>query len=215
MSTRTPVLAPDVVWESDEDELVDDPAALVLQAQILQLVQALWQRLPSEVQVIIAGDLRRVELVQDGSDEGITYGHHDEELVLFLPEEPPVMHAAFEDWRPALSWVIVCGFGRAFLWALLTRLCGANPVRHKVSPEAKVLPGWECLITLAAGQFGEPSVRALINRMIEGLVLAWGFGAELATVLEGECCCRAEGHEDWGLEPDLRRIARALEASGA
>jgi hypothetical protein len=41
-------------------------------------------------------------------------------------------------------------------------------------------------MTMAAGRFGEPSVHALLHRMIEGLALAWGFGAERATVLELE-----------------------------
>ena len=43
---------------------------LALQAQLHQLVQALWQRLPAEVQAIIAGDLRRVEVVLASASGG-------------------------------------------------------------------------------------------------------------------------------------------------
>jgi hypothetical protein len=213
MSTESQVRCPDVVWSSDEP--AEDQAALALRCQLQQLVHALWQRLPAEVQAIIAGDLRRVEVVPEWSDEGITYGHHDEELLLFLPEEPASIQAAFEDWRPALTWALVCGFGRAFLWALLTRLVGENPVRQKVSPEAEGRPGAAWLMTMAAGQFGERSIQVLLERMIEALALAWGFGAELATVLELGCCRRLEGPESWGLEPDLRRIARAFRGGDA
>jgi hypothetical protein len=77
------------------------------------------------------------------------------------------------------------------------------------------MPGSEWLMTLNAGRFGELSVKCLIERMIEALALAWGFGAELATVLELDCCHRLEGPEGWGLESDLCRIAQALRGGGA
>jgi hypothetical protein len=187
MSFDALVPGPDVVWSLDESgDPFDDPAALALHAQIHQLVQALWQRLPTEVQAIIACDLRRVELVLASPREGMTFGHHDAEILLDLPDEPAAMHEEFEAWRPALTWVIVCGFGQAFLWSLLTRAVGENPVRQEVSAHAEGLPGCEWLMMMAAGRFGEPSVHALLDRMIEGLVLAWGFGAERATVLELE-----------------------------
>ncbi len=125
------------------------------------------------------------------------------------------MQEAFEDWRPALSWVLVCGFGQAFLWALLTRLVGVNPEQQAISPQVAGMPGAKWLMTMAAGRFGERSVQALLDRMIEALALAWGFGAELATVLELGCCRRLEGPESWGLESDLRKVARALEAGAA
>jgi hypothetical protein len=70
------------------------------------------------------------------------------------------------------------------------------------------MPGAAWLMTMNAGRFGELSVQCLIDRMIEALALAWGFGAELATVLELDLCRRLEGPESWGLEADLRKIAR-------
>ena len=213
MSTESQVRCPDVVWSSDEP--AEDQAALALRCQLQQLVQALWQRLPAEVQAIIAGDLRRVEVILEWSEGDITYGHHDEEILLVLSEEPAAIQEAFEDWRPALSWALVCGFGQAFLWALLTRLVGVNPVRQEVSPDAEGRPGAKWLMTMAAGRFGERSIQVLLERMIEALALAWGFGAELATALEFGICRRLEGSEPWGLEPDLRRVARALEVGGA
>jgi hypothetical protein len=212
MPTGSQVRCPDVVWQSDEP--AEDQAALALRFRLQQLVHALWSRLPAEVQAIIAGDLRRVEVVLEWPEEGITYGHGDEEILLFLPEEPASIQEAFEDWRPVLSWVLVCGFGRAFLWSLLTRMVGENPERQAVSPEAKGRPGAAWLMTMAAGRFGERSIQVLLERMIEALALAWGFGAELATVLELGCSHR-EGPESWGLEHDLRKLARALEAGGA
>ena len=215
MSTGAPVPGPDVVWPPDEDEPAEDPAALALHSQLHQLVQALWQRLPAEVQAIIAGDLRRVEVVLEWSEGDITYGHHDEEILLVLSEEPAAIQEAFEDWRPVLSWVLVCGFGRAFLWALLTRVVGVNPERQAISPQVAGMPGAKWLMTMAAGRFGERSIQVLLERMIEALALAWGFGAELATVLELGCCRWLEGSERWGLEHDLRQLARALEAGGA
>jgi hypothetical protein len=202
-----------VVWSPDE--LDEDQAALALRLRLQQLVHALWQRLPAEVQAIIAGDLRRVIVVPAWPSSGVTYGQGDENIFLYLPEEPAAMQEAFEDWRPALSWVLVCGFGQAFLWALLTRAVGANPVRDAVSPHTEGKPGYAWLMTMAAGRFGEPAIRAVIDRMIEGLALAWGFGAELATVLELGCCRRLEGSERWGLEHDLRQLARALRGGGA
>jgi hypothetical protein len=213
MSTGSQVPCPDVIWSPDQP--AEDQAALALRLQLHQLVHALWHRLPAEVRAITACDVRRVEVVLDWSGEGITYGHHDEEILLFLSEEPASMLATFEDWRPVLSWVLVCGFGRAFLWSLLTRLVGVNPVRQSVPPQAQGMPGAAWLMTMAAGQFGERSVQCLIERMIEALALAWGFGAELATVLELDCCHRVEGPEGWGLESDLRKMARALGVEGA
>jgi hypothetical protein len=213
MSTGSQVPCPDVIWSPDQP--AEDQAALALRLQLHQLVHALWHRLPAEVRAITACDLRRVEVVLDWSGEGITYGHGDEEILLFLPEEPASMQEAFEDWRPALSWVIVCGFGRAFLWSLLTRMVGVNPVRQSIPCRSRGVPGDEWLMTMAAGRFGELSVQCLIDRMIEALALAWGFGAELATVLELGCCQRLEGPEGWGLESDLRKIARALGVGGA
>jgi hypothetical protein len=211
MSLDALIPGPDVVWLSDEsDEPVEDPAELALHSQIHQLVQALWQRLPTEVQAIIACDLRRVELDPAWPQQGVTYGHDDEEIFLCLPDEPALMQEEFEEWKPALTWVIVCAFGQAFLWSLLTRLVGENPMRHEVSPDAEGLPGFAWLMTMTAGRFGDPSIHALLDRMIEGLVLAWGFGAELATVLALEISRPLEGPERGGLEPDLRRIAQAL-----
>jgi hypothetical protein len=70
------------------------------------------------------------------------------------------------------------------------------------------MPGAAWLMTMNAGRFGELSVQCLIDRMIEALALAWGFGAELATVLELDLCHRLEGPEGRGLEADLRKIAR-------
>jgi hypothetical protein len=201
---------PAVIWSTDEP--VEDPAALALQAQLHQLVQALWHRLPAEVQAIIACDLRCVVIVPHWPGPGITYGHGDEEIVLYLADAPASMREEFEAWRPALSWVLVCGFGEAFLWSLLTRVVGENPTRQEVSPHAEGLPGGAWLAAMAAGRFGDPSIHAFLHRMIEGLALAWGFGAELATVLELEICQPLEeGAEHWGLAPDLRRIAQALQ----
>jgi len=110
-----------------------------------------------------------------------------------------------------LTWVIVCGFGRAFLWSLLTRLVGVNPMRQEYSAHAEGLPGGAWLTAMVAGGFGDPSIRTLLHRMIEGLALAWGFGAELATVLELDICQPPEGAEHWGLAPDLRWIAQTLQ----
>jgi hypothetical protein len=77
------------------------------------------------------------------------------------------------------------------------------------------MPGAAWLMTMNVGRFGELSVQCLIERMIEALALAWGFGAELATVLELDLCHRLEGPEGRGLESDLRRIAQALGGGGA
>ena len=73
MSFDALVPGPDVVWSPDDP--FDDPAALALHAQIHRLVQALWQRLPTEVQAIIACDLRRVELFPTWPQQGVTYGN--------------------------------------------------------------------------------------------------------------------------------------------
>ena len=58
MAPYAGVPVPSVVWSSDEDEPDDGPASLAFLSQLRQLVQALWRRLPAEVQAIIAGDLR-------------------------------------------------------------------------------------------------------------------------------------------------------------
>jgi hypothetical protein len=213
MSTGSQVRCPAVVWSPDEP--AEDQAALALLSRLQQLVHELWYRLPAEVQAIIACELRRVIVVPAWPSSGVTYGQGDEDIFLYLAEEPAAMQEAFEDWRPALSWVLVCGFGQAFLWALLTRLVGVNPERQAISPQVAGMPGAKWLMTMAAGRFGERSVQALLDRMIEALALAWGFGAELATVLELGCCRRLEGPESWGLEHDLRKVARALEAGAA
>jgi hypothetical protein len=104
----------------------------------------------------------------------------------------------------------LCGFGQACLWSLLSRVVGANPARQDVSPQAEGMPDYEWLMTMVTGQFGESSLHGLLNRMIEGLALAWEFGPKLATVLERDLCRRQGGSESWGLEPDLRLIAGAL-----
>jgi hypothetical protein len=209
MSTRAPMTGLAVLWSTDEP--VEDQAALALLSQLRQLVQALWQRLPAEVQAIIACDLRRVVIIPGRPRPVVTYGHVDEEMLLCLADAPALMQEEFEEWKPALTWVIVCGFGRAFLWSLLTRLVGVNPMRQEYSAHAEGLPGGVWLTAMVAGGFGDPSIRTLLHRMIEGLALAWGFGAELATVLELEICQPLEGAEHWGLAPDLRRIAQVLQ----
>jgi hypothetical protein len=212
MSTESQVPCLDVVWSPDEP--AEDQAARALRLQLHQLVHALWQRLPAEVRAITVCELRRVVVFLEESPDEITYGHNDEEIFLNLGDEAAAIHEAFEAWRPALSWVLVCGFGRAFLWSLLTRLVGVNPARQSVPPQAQGMPGAAWLMTMNAGRFGERSVQCLIERMIEALALAWGFGAELATVLELDLCHRLEGPEGWGLESDLRQIAQALGGGG-
>jgi hypothetical protein len=82
------------------------------------------------------------------------------------------MDEEFEVWRPALTWVIVCGFGRAFLCSLLSRVVGVNPVRQSVPCQVQGMPGSEGLMNTVAGRFGELSVQGLIDRMIEGLARA-------------------------------------------
>jgi hypothetical protein len=136
--------------------------------------------------------------------------------------------------RLGLSWLRTT-LGRGYLWrrlwltpeswpASLPHLCltdhlVASPTMHHqylpLSAQARGMPGAAWLMTMNVGRFGELSVQCLIERMIEALALAWGFGAELATVLELDLCHRLEGPEGRGLESDLRRIAQALGGGGA
>jgi hypothetical protein len=207
MSMSSKVKPPAVVWSDDTPPEVDE--ALVFPPRVQQLVNQLWHRLPEEARAIIACHLRHVTLVPHES-EGISCGHGAEEILVYLPDEAIHIEPEFESWKPGIAWVVVWGFGQAFLWSLLTRIVGVNPEESSFSDASQDLPGAAWLMTMAAGRFGEPAMRHLLDRMSEGLALAWGFGEELAALMDRDAIREPHAYPSGGLDAEMGKVLRAL-----
>jgi hypothetical protein len=181
----------------EEDEGVPDGAAVT--AAVQALVDLVWGRLPEPAGAVIALDLEDVWLLHEPG--GFTCGFDTNSVLLNVGDYAPT-----PQWEVSAIWRLAYGFAYAFLWSMVARMAGADPPRGATPAAREGAPGatWWRAMAFADGE-RNPYARMTV-RMADALLVAWGFGEEMAADLDPADLREPYAAADPFLGPELGKV---------
>jgi hypothetical protein len=207
MFERRTCLAPVITW-LNPDECPDRTDLAAFELEIERLVHDLWWRLPQVVSTIIAGRLECVRLVLREEERSCCYDGGA--IVVFLDKQ-----GLSSTWKATVIWSVIWGFGMAFLEALFVQMpredLQALPIIDELRGTRRVgrLDEILSLFKVIEGQGSNSD--EVISQMAEALGLAWGFGKEIAQVVDLDEIRQPHEQNCNELGAELGRVFRVLE----
>jgi hypothetical protein len=177
------------------EEGADVPDGAAVTAAVRALVDLVWGRLPEPARAVIALDLEDVWLLHEPG--GLTCGVDTNSVLLNVAEYTPT-----PPWEVSAIWRLAY----AFLWSVVARMAGADPVSGTVPAAREGTPGATWWRAMAFAEVERHPYARMTVRLADALLVAWGFGEEMAADLDPADLREPYAAADPYLGPELGKV---------